>query len=367
MPRMSIHALLGVAFVVAFLLTGGATHAQDACKNRGDLDSQYCDENGDLVADVPKDPKRWKDPDTLYFSNSPLDDPAQFQKLTKPFADYLGTCTGKKVRYYDVVSSAAAIEALRSGRMHIGTMSTGDTAFAVNVAGGVPFAIRGNERGDGKASKPEIQGYQLWMIVKASSPYKTLADLKGKKVAHTTPSSNSGNMAPRALFPAAGLAQDKDYKVLYSGKHDNSILGVASGDYDAAPIAHDILVRLAERGAVKMDDFRVIWKSQFFPPGGLLMAHDLAPALQARIRDCTTSFKYPPEMVKGFQGADRWVPVTYKEHWEIVRQVAVGSGESFSRSAFEKEKQRAEQAKAQAAADAAAKAQGAMAQGAKKP
>ena len=338
MRRMAIHALLGAVCLAIFAQWPSFAQAQDACKSRGDLDTQYCDDNGDLVADTPKDPKRWKDPETLYFSNSPLDDPAEFQKLTKPFADYLGTCTAKKVRYYDVVSSAAAIEALRSGRMHIGTLSTGDTAFAVNVAGGVPFAIRGDARG--------IQGYQLWMIVKATSPYKTLADLRGKKVAHTTPSSNSGNMAPRALFPADGLTPDKDYKVLYSGKHDNSILGVASGDYDAAPIAHDILLRLAERGVVKMSDLRIIWKSPFFPPGGLSMAHDLAPALQQKIRDCTTQFKYPAEMVKGFQGADRWVPVTYKEQWEIVRLVAARSGESFDRKAFDKEKERAEESAA---------------------
>src|SRR6185369_9651902 len=102
----------------------------------------------------------------------------------------------------------------------------------------IPFAIRGDAKG--------MQGYKLWMIVKASSPYKTLADLKGKRIAHTTPSSNSGNMAPRALFPADGLKPDTDYKVIYSGKHENSILGVASGDYDAAPVAHDLLVRMAE-------------------------------------------------------------------------------------------------------------------------
>jgi phosphonate transport system substrate-binding protein len=327
-----------LAGLVAFTAAGLGVQAQDACSYRGDLDALYCDENGDLLADTPRDAKRQKDPETLFFSNSPLDDPAVFNKLMQPFADHIANCTGKKVRYYDVFSSAAAIEALRSGRMHLGTMSTGDTAFAVNVAGAIPIGIRSD------ASGP--QGYQLWVIVKKGSPYQKLSDLKGRKVAHTTPSSNSGNLAPRTLFPPEGLTPDLDYKPLFSGKHENSVSGVASGDYDAAPIAHDILVRMAERGVVKMDDFRIIWKSANFPPGGLSMAHDLTPALQARIRECTYNFRYPPEMVKGFQGADRWGPIDYKKDWELVRKVAEASGQSFNRAAFDKEKARAEAAAA---------------------
>ena len=76
------------------------------------------------------------------------------------------------MRFYDVYSSAAAIEAMRSGRMHLGTMSSGDTAFAVNVAGAIPIGIRGDAAGP--------QGYQLWMIVKADSPYQKPPDLDGK-------------------------------------------------------------------------------------------------------------------------------------------------------------------------------------------
>lgn len=40
-------------------------------------------------------------------------------------------------------SNAAQIEAMRAGRLHVAGFSTGPTAFAVNIAGAVPFAIKG--------------------------------------------------------------------------------------------------------------------------------------------------------------------------------------------------------------------------------
>ena len=332
---------LVAASCCAVLLLGAAPvpAQQDGCKQRGELDAPFCDDNGDLLADTPQDPRRQKNPDPLFFTNSPLDDPAVFKELMRPFVEHLARCSGRRVRFYDVFSSAAAIEAMRSGRMHIGTMSSGDTAFAVNVAGAIPIATRGD------ASGP--QGYQLWMIVKQDSPYRQLSDLKGKRVAHTAPSSNSGNLAPRALFPAEGLVPERDYRVVYSGKHEHSVAGVASGDFDAAPVANDVLLRMAGRSLVRPEDFRIIWKSANFPPGALSMAHDLAPALQQKIRNCTFNFRYSPEMITGFQGADRWLPVDYKRDWETIRRIAHASGQSFARAAFERERSRAAGAPAQ--------------------
>jgi phosphonate transport system substrate-binding protein len=117
--------------------------AQGACKSRGDLDTQYCDLNGDLVADTPTDPKLLKTPSTIVFTYTPVEDPAVYEKIFKPFTDYLGQCTTKKVVFYQVQSNAAEIEAMRSGRLHVAGFSTGPTAFAVNIAGAVPFAVKG--------------------------------------------------------------------------------------------------------------------------------------------------------------------------------------------------------------------------------
>jgi phosphonate transport system substrate-binding protein len=316
--------------LIALVLTlaSAAVFAQaDNCKNRGELDAMYCDENKDLVADPPKDVKRFRNPSTLVFTYTPVEDPAVYENIFKPFTDYLSKCTGKRVVFYQVQSNASEIEAMRSGRLHVGGFSTGPTNFAVNLAGAVPFAVKGDEK--------EWQGYQLWLIVKKDSPFQKITELKGKKVAHGQPSSNSGNLAPRALFPALGLVPDQDYKVVYSGKHDNSVMGVHSGDYDAAPVASDVFKRMAERGQVKESDFRVIWKSQTFPTSSFAYAHDLEPKLRDTMLKCFYEYRFPAEMQKAFGGADRFFPITYQKDWAIVRTVAEGSGEKFNKAAYD--------------------------------
>jgi phosphonate transport system substrate-binding protein len=317
--------------LVAALLAGGfaaSALAADACKYRGELDPQYCDENMDMVADAPKDPKKWKNPSTIVFTYTPVEDPAVYESIFKPFTTYLSQCINKKVVFYQVQSNAAEIEAMRSGRLHVAGFSTGPTAFAVNLAGAIPFAVKG--------TATEFQGYNLIVIVKADSPFHKLSDLKGKKVAHASPSSNSGNLAPRALFPSEGLVPDKDYKVVYSGKHDQSILGVNSGDYDAAPVASDVFIRMAHRGQIKESDFRVIYRSQKFPTSSFAIAHDLDPKLSDKMLTCFYDFRFPAEMQKAFEGADRFFPINYKTAWEAVRVVAKSSGEEFTKSAFDK-------------------------------
>ena len=340
--------ICAIAAVLGFFATAVApVLAQSDCKNRGELDANYCDENRDLVADTPRDPKRLKTPGTLVFTYTPVEDPAVYEKIYQPFTAHLAACTGKRVLFFQVQSNAAEIEAMRSGRLHVGGFSTGPTAFAVNIAGAVPFAVKGTEK--------EYQGYNLIMIVKKDSPFQKLADLKGKKVAHTSPSSNSGHMAPIALFPKEGLTPDKDYKIIFSGKHDNSVMGVNSGDYEAAAVASDVFHRMASRGQVKEGDFRIIYRSSKFPTSSFAYAHDLEPVFRDKMLKCFYDYRFPADMQKAFDGADRFFPITYQKDWAVVRQVAEGGGESFNRAAYEKESKRETDALKKAAEEKAKK------------
>ncbi len=335
-----------IAVAFAVVMVGAPAAAQDACPNRGQLDSQYCDADGDLVADVPKDPAKQKDPATLIFAYSPAENPAVYAHVYQPLMDHLGQCTGKKVVYYPVQSNTAQIEAFRAGRLHIALMSTGSVGFAVNLGGANPIVAIGTETG--------VFGYRVYAVVRADSPYKSLADLKGKKVAHTSPSSNSGNLAPRVYFPAAGLTPDADYKPLMSGGHDRSALGVANGDYDMAPVASDIYDRMTARGEFKDRPLRVIWESELFPTTSYSIAYDLKPDLAAKIKACFLGFKFPDAFKKEYTPADRFVPMTYKDTWKSIREVAEKSGTPYNRAAYDAQAKRDADAAAKKAAEKAA-------------
>jgi len=337
-------SILKLAVVATFLAVGTLTSAtttlaQDACPNRGQLDTLYCDADGDLVADTPKDAAKIKDPGTLIFAYSAVEAPQVYMKVFQPLMDAITQCTGKKVTYFPANSTTALIEAMRSGRLHIADFSTGGVGFAVNMAGAVPIVAFATDKG--------IFGYKVAAMVRADTPYKTLADLKGKKVAHTAPSSNSGNLAPRVFFPAHGLVPDTDYKPLMSGGHDKSVLGVMRGDYDMAPVASDILDRIIARGDIKGSDVRLVWESEMFPTASFSIAHDLKPELAAAIKACFLKFRMPPEMSKELNGVDRFVPITYKDTWKPIREVAEKSGTPYNKAAYE--------ARARAEAEAAAK------------
>lgn len=320
-----------LAVILAWTVPSGAAECP-----RGDLDVRFCDEDGDLVADTPTDPSKWLNPDTLIFSYTPVEDPSVYENVFTEFMEYLAEETGKKTKWYGAESYAAQVEAMRSGRLHVAGISTGPTVFGVNLAGYVPFAIMGKE---GK-----IFGYKLQVITPKDSDIKEIKDMKGRKIAHVTPTSNSGNQAPRAYFKEMGVVPGKDYEVLYSGKHDNSIMGVVNKDYDAAPIASSVLDRMIMKGMLKREDINIIWESETFPTTSYGLVYNLHPDLARKVIYAFLSFDWAgTELFDEFKPRDGFVPITFKKHWRPIRLIQKENGVVYSQEAL-----RAEDAKAAA-------------------
>jgi len=317
--------LLGAATVALLLSMGGATFAQEDCP-RGTLDTIYCDRDGDLLADAPTDPADLVDPDTLIFAYTPVEDPAVYEEAWSDFLAYLEEKTGKNVVFFPVQSNAAQIEAMRSGRLHIAGFNTGSNPLAVNCAGFNPFTIMASLDGN--------FGYEMEILTYPGSGIESVEDIRGRQLAFTSPTSNSGFKAPSAILAADfDMLPDRDFEPVFSGKHDNSILGVANKDYPAASIANSVLARMISREVITPDQVISIYKSQTFPTTGFGVAYNLEPELAANIRDAFFSFNWEGtslqrEFEKSNEG--QFLPMTYKEFWEVIRKIDTANGVSYA-------------------------------------
>ena len=322
--KFDIKMLLG-ASAIALLSVSVPAVAADC--PRGDLDERFCDADGDLIADIPTDPSEQIDPDTLIFAYTPVEDPAVYKTA---WSDFPGTILrpkpAKKVVFFPVQNNAAQIEAMRSGRLHIAGFNTGSNPLAVNCAGFRPFTIM--------ASKDGNFGYEMEIITFPGSGIEKVEDIKGKQLAFTSPTSNSGFKAPSAILKGDfDLLPERDFEPVYSGKHDNSILGVANKDYLAASIANSVKSRMISRDVIKEDDVITIYKSQTFPTTGYGTVYNLTPELQEKIRNAFFSFEWEgtsleEEFSKSNEG--QFLEMTYQEFWEVIRKIDTANGVSYA-------------------------------------
>ena len=317
--------LYAVAAVFAIVLFAAPASAAEDCP-RGDLDERFCDRDGDLTADTPTDPAKQLDPDTLIFAYTPVEDPAVYKTAWADFLTHLEKETGKKVQFFPVQSNAAQIEAMRSGRLHIAGFNTGSNPLAVNCAGFVSFTIMAGLDGD--------FGYEMEILTYPGSGIEKVEDIKGRTLAFTSPTSNSGFKAPSALLKAEfDMLPDRDFKTTFSGKHDNSILGVANKDYDAASIANSVKIRMIKREVIKEDQLKVLYKSQTFPTTGYGYVNNLKPELAKKIKDAFFSFVWEGSSLKEeFEknGEGQFIPITYKEHWAVIRTIDKANNVSYA-------------------------------------
>lgn len=283
----------------------------------GQLSPRYRDADNDRVADTPIDRGEWRDPRILVFAYTPVEDPALYSQVWDGFIDHLSRLTGKEIRFFPVQSNAAQIEAMRAGRLHVAGFNTGSTPVAVNCAGFVPFAMM--------AAADGSYGYEMEIITQPDSDIEDPADLQGRQLAFTSPTSNSGYKAPTSiLLDEFGLTAERDYSTSYSGSHDNSILGVINGDYDAAAIANEVLQRMQARDIIQADQYRNIYTSRTFPTTAYGVSSELDPALVARIREAFFSFDWQGSaLLEEFSdaGMEQFIPVTFGEHWAVIRQI----------------------------------------------
>lgn len=259
----------------------------------------------------------------LTFAVVPAENASGVSDRYAPFTAYLSKELGVPVKLRIANDYAAVIEGQRAGNIQIAHY--GPASYATAYMTGVktePFVTNRNSQG--------AVGYYSVIYVKADSPYKTIQDLKGKSIAFVDPNSTSGYNAPRFFLHKAGIDVDSFFsKSVITGSHENGVIALDKGTVDCAADWWDSddesnLTRMAAKGMVKKEDFRIVFKSGLLAgsPYAYLsdMPDDLKQAIVKAFMDAPT--KDPAAFARLSDGKDKeFVPVSHKDYQNTVDMI----------------------------------------------
>jgi phosphonate transport system substrate-binding protein len=140
-------------------------------------------------------------------------------------------------------------------------------------------------------------GYYSIGFARRDSGIASIDDAKGKSFAFADPNSTSGYLVPAAeLRGKFGALEQFFSEVKFSGGHEQTIVGVANGDFVAGVSWADGLGnwedgynsgafrKAADAGLVDMNDLVEIWKSSLIPEGPMVVRK----ALPQEVKDMVT-------------------------------------------------------------------------------
>jgi phosphonate transport system substrate-binding protein len=220
----------------------------------------------------------------LVYAVVPAENASGVTERMGPWMAYLSKQLGVKVTLRIASDYAAVIEGQRAGTIHIADYGPSSYVRAHTVTNGGVEAFAAQLNADSST------GYFSVAYAKASAQGGKLEDFKGKNLCLVDPNSTSGNNVPLFSMNKMGLEPDKFFaKVVNAGSHENAVMAVQQGTCDVAfnwwnSETDSNLTRMASKNMVKLDDFKIVFRSEKIPGSPWAMLSSLPDGLKADIR-----------------------------------------------------------------------------------
>ena len=202
----------------------------------------------------------------------------------KSFVTYMHNALQVAIKMHQATDYAGTIEALKARKLEFARFGPAAYVQAWLVTGGKvePLVVEMDSEG--------LTGYHAVIAVKVNSPYQSLDDLKGKTLAYADPNSTSGYVAPAYFLRESGVEPETFFaRTGFSGGHENSILALLNGTYDAAATwwtneERSNVARMEGKNMMPAGQVRYVWKSPKMPTGPWTVHTDLPAALKADVK-----------------------------------------------------------------------------------
>lgn len=239
----------------------------------------------------------------------------------QPMVDYLAKKLGVPVKIYRVSDYAGLVEAMRADQLEFSRFGPAVYSLGRRVLGDKLQPLFRDVDNNGQ------EGYFSVVVVRADSPYKSVADLKGKNFAFADPNSTSGYAFPSYYLRKQGFDPQSHFGgSVFSGSHDNSVLALVRGQFDGVATYQvnensGVVQRLALRGMIPAGATRVIWTSPLIPASPFSTRANLPQGLKNEFVAAMMAMKdEAPEVFKSFTDGQvsRYASAKHEDYLDVI-------------------------------------------------
>lgn len=312
MKRMTFALLLAVA-------------ALGACDKKSDSDTNgaaanQAQTNGTAGAAAEKSDVK------ITFAFQPQENPEGLMPDAKKLAAFVAEQTGYEVEVFVPTSYAAVVEAMRGGNAQVAYFSGWPFLKAHHAADAQLLLV---EERDGNPFY-----YSQWYVA-ADSKAEKLSDIKGKKIAFTSPTSTSGFLFPYAKLIDEGVVeQGKDLNeffenVYFAGGYEAALKSLVEGKVDAAAASDYALeLYLTEEEQKKV---KVLTKQGPVPTHCFAVKADVPLDVQKKLKEALLELNKDEnkELLKSVYGAEKLVERSHGDHMMALQEAQETVGTQY--------------------------------------
>jgi phosphonate transport system substrate-binding protein len=228
----------------------------------------------------------------------------------------------------------AAVEALRANRADVAFLSSRPALKAEQLANARLYLAEVRDNYSGRFT------YNSIFVVPKNSPLKTqrtakatLAQLQGKRMAFTSPTSGSGFIFPVSELVRQGLVPNRDRmdgffgQVSYGGNYGKALQAVLRGQADAAAVSEYALFSPYITDAEK-SQLRVLHKISGVPAHGIAIDDDIPAPMRERLINAMLKLNQSQNngLLRNLYNSTELVRVDHNRHLAPVRDALKRAG-----------------------------------------
>ncbi|MBA2940443.1 phosphate/phosphite/phosphonate ABC transporter substrate-binding protein [Paenibacillus sp. CGMCC 1.16610] len=217
----------------------------------------------------------------------------------KPLEKLLGDKLGIPVKVSVSTDYNVVIEAMASKQVDVGFLPPSNYVVAHDnrkAADLLAQATRfGVDDATGQPTTELVNFYKSEILVKADSPIKSVADLKGKKMGWQGVTSAAGYVYPGLLLKKAGVDPVKDVTGVQFQGHDKAVIALLNGQVDAVGVFQDIRTNMIKDYPDIFKQTKVLAFSDKIPNDTIAVRSDMDAAWKKKIQDAFLALGTDPE------------------------------------------------------------------------